>query len=115
MPTDVEVLLLRLTVGDDTVTAEILDLARTSDSPQLLVAAALVAPKSEPYLVRAANGAATTRDRQLVAVATAHLDGDTELLDALASDHLSDHPDSVLAAWIAAKHTHTGLPPRDQS
>ena len=45
--------------------------------------------------------AATTRDRQLVAIATAHLRGERELVDALARDHLVDHPDNVLVAWIA--------------
>ena len=43
----------------------------------------------------------TTRDRQLVAVAAAHLAGDPDRVDALARDHLVDHPDSILVAWIA--------------
>ncbi len=38
-----------------------------------------------------------------MAVATAHIAGDEELLDALVRDHLADHPDHVLAAWIAAR------------
>ena len=105
MPTDIEVLLRRLIGGDDTAPAEILDRAQTSDSARLLVAAALVADEPEAYLTRAAKSAATTRDRQLVALATAHLNDDADLLDALARDHLSDHPDSVLAAWIAAQQT----------
>jgi hypothetical protein len=37
-----------------------------------------------------------------VAIAAAHRRGEGELVDALARDHLVDHPDSVLAAWIAA-------------
>ena len=32
----------------------------------------------------------------------AHLRGDHDLVDALAREHLADHPDSVLVAWIAA-------------
>ena len=53
--------------------------------------------------------AATTRDRQLVAIATAHLRGERELVDALARDHLVDHPDNVLVAWIAgASHSDQG-------
>ena len=36
-----------------------------------------------------------------MAIATAHLRGERELVDALARDHLVDHPDSVLVAWIA--------------
>jgi hypothetical protein len=103
MRTDIEVLLRRLIGGDDTVAAEILGRARSDASPRLLVAAALVADDPGVYLTRAASSAVTTRERQLVAIATAHLDGDAELLDALARDHLSDHPDSVLAAWIAAR------------
>ena len=37
-----------------------------------------------------------------MAIATAHLRGERDLVDALARDHLVDHPDSVLVAWIAA-------------
>ena len=110
MPPDIEVLLLRLIGGDATAPVEILDCARTSDSPALLVAAALVTEQpTEPaaFLARAAKHAATTRDRQLVSIATAHLDDDADLLDALVRDHLSDHPDNVLAAWIASRRTHT--------
>ena len=52
--------------------------------------------------------ATTTRDRQLVAIAAAQRRGDAELVDALARDHLVDHPDSVLAARIAdASHRQT--------
>ena len=47
--------------------------------------------------------AATTRDRQLVVIATAHLRGERDLVDALARDHLVDHPDNVLVAWIAGR------------
>ena len=46
--------------------------------------------------------AATSRDRQLVAIARAHLDGDGDLVDALARDHLVDYPDSLIVAWIAS-------------
>jgi hypothetical protein len=113
MPPDIEVLLLRLIGGDPTAPNEILDRAQTSDSPALLVAAALVTDEpSEPagLLVRAANNAATTRDRQLVAIATAHHNDDADLLDALVRDHLSDHPDNILAAWIASQRKPTPLP-----
>ena len=54
--------------------------------------------------------AATTRDRQLVAIATAHLRGERELVDALARDHLVDHPDNVLVAWIAGASHRAGTP-----
>ena len=36
-----------------------------------------------------------------MAIATAHRRGERELVDALARDHLVDHPDNVLVAWIA--------------
>lgn len=114
MRIDIEALLRRLIGGDDKAPAAILDLAQTSDSSRLLVAAALVADEPQPYLTRAAKSATATRDRQLVALATAHVNDDADLLDALARDHLSDHPDNVLAAWIAAQHTPTGEPQPDQ-
>ena len=69
--------------------------------PEILVAASLFAPDSGRLLARAASLAATTRDRQLVAIADAHRRGERDVVDALARDHLVDHPDSVLAAWIA--------------
>ena len=53
-------------------------------------------------MARAGGVAVKTRDRQLVAIATAHLRGERDLVDALARDHLVDHPDNVLVAWIAA-------------
>ena len=116
MPPDIEVLLLRLIGGDATAPGEILDCAGTNDSPSLLVAAALVSGQpGEPsagFLARAAKNAATTRDRQLVALATAHLDDNADLLDALVRDHLSDHPDNILAAWIASQRTQTDRPDR---
>ena len=115
MPIDVEVLLRRLIGGDDTAPAEILDRAQSDDSARLLVAAALVAEESGGFLARAAASATTTRDRQLVAIATAHLNDNADLLDALARDHLSDHPDCVIAAWIAAQHAPAGLTRPDQS
>jgi hypothetical protein len=64
-------------------------------------AEALFAPDCDGLLERAGAVAATTRDRQLVAIAGAHLNGRRDLVDALARDHLVDHPDNVLVAWIA--------------
>ncbi len=115
MPPDTEAMVLRLVGGDDAAPGEILDLARTNDSPALLVAAALVTEQpGEPaaFLARAATHAATTRDRQLVSIAAAHLEDDADLLDALVRDHLVDHPDSRLAAWIATPPT-TGTDPQE--
>ena len=82
--------------------------SRDSDDPRVLVAAALYAADADPLLARAATAATTTRDRQLVAIAAAHLRGERDVVDALARDHLVDHPDSVIAAWIAdASHRQT--------
>ena len=55
-----------------------------------------------PRLDRAAALAVTSRDRQVVAIARAHLAGDGELVDALARDHLVDYPDSLIVVWIAS-------------
>jgi hypothetical protein len=67
-----------------------------------LVAAALLTPGRPDLLSRAAEVATSTRDRQLVAVASAHLRGDDDQALLLARDHLADHPDDVLVASIAA-------------
>jgi hypothetical protein len=76
--------------------------AASTSEPALLVAAALIDPAASGLLDRASAAARTTRDRQLVAIAAAHLDGDADRVDALAREHLADHPDHVLVAWIAA-------------
>ena len=52
-------------------------------------------------LARGLQSAGTARDRQLIALATAYLDGDHDLVDVLAREHLVDHPDDVLASVIA--------------
>src|SRR3954465_8646399 len=96
-----EQLIHQLVVGDAAAITAIVDASRTSEDPMILVAAALFAPDGEGLVARARGNAATTRDRQLVAIAGAHLDGERELVDALARDHLADHPDNVLAAWTA--------------
>ena len=54
-------------------------------------------------IARASASAGTSRQRQLVALAVAYLDGDPGRADVLAREHLSDHPDDVLAAWIASQ------------
>jgi hypothetical protein len=98
-----------LAVGDATAITEIVETSRSSDDAMTLVVAALFAPDGQELLARAGQLAATTRERQTVAIAFAHLNGDRELVDALARDHLIEHPDSVLVAWIAgagARSTH---------
>lgn len=91
-----------LVVGGDAAIAEIIERAHTSDDVTTIVAAALFAPVPGDLLDRAAAVAQTTRDRQVVAIAVAHVAGDADRVDALVRDHLVDHPDSVLVAWISA-------------
>jgi hypothetical protein len=102
-----EQLIHQLVVGDAAAIAATVAAARTSEDPMILVAAALFAADGAALMARAGVLAATTRDRQLVAIATAHLRGERERVDALARDHLVDHPDNVLVAWIAGASNST--------
>ena len=115
MPTEPpEQLIHRLVVGDAAAIAAIIAASRTSDDPVILVAAALFAPDGDGLMARAADLAPTTRDRQLVAIAAAHLRGGRDLVDALARDHLVDHPDNVLVAWIAGASHRSATRPDPQ-
>jgi hypothetical protein len=87
--------------GDVNAIAWIAAQADTTDDPVMIVMAAVLA-RHPNRLDRARAVAATSRDRQVVAVARAHLDGNCELVDALARDHLVDYPDSLIVAWIAS-------------
>ena len=102
MPDDSASLLDRLLSDHPGALAEVLDRANGSTSTPLLVAAALLAQDSE-LLTRATRYATTTRDRQLVALGEAHLSGNADLLEVLVRDHLFEHPDNLLAAWIAER------------
>ena len=106
MTTETDLLLRQLIAGDPAAAATVraLALSPATTSSGVLVAAALIGPGGGALLARAAASAITARERQLVAIAGAHLGGDEELLDALVRDHLADHPDSILAAWIASQH-----------
>jgi hypothetical protein len=107
MPDEIATLLARLISGDQAAVAAVLAGARTSDAPALLVAAAVVSGDSDGRLLRrASTHATTTRDRQLVAVAAAYLGSDHDLFDAL----IRDHPDNLLAAWIASRDTRNHAP-----
>ena len=99
---DTDRLIRRFIGGDAEAAAGIVARAASTSEPALLVAAVLVDPAKPGLLDRASAAAVTTRDRQLVAIAAAHLDGDADRVDVLARDHLADHPDNVLVAWIAA-------------
>lgn len=108
-------LLHRLIGGSGDARVEVLARAASSSSPPLLVAAALLA-RDPGILTRAGRHAATVRDRQLVALADARLRGDEDLFDALVRDHLAEHPDNLLAAWIAGHDLGaTPTPEQEQS
>jgi hypothetical protein len=110
---DSEDVIHRLAIGDAAVVAEIVERAHASDDVVTLVAAALFAPDSTHLLQRAAARALTTHERQVVAIAIAHVNGDVELVDALARDHLTDHPTSILVAWISARSHPRNTPRKD--
>ena len=111
MPAEPDNVIHQLVVGGDAAIAEIVERAHTSDDVTTMVAAAMFAPVPGDLLQRAAWVAQTTRDRQVVAIAVAHVAGDADRVDVLARDHLVDHPDSVLVAWISA-NTHRQPPTR---
>jgi hypothetical protein len=112
---DPSTLIHQLVVGDASAVAAIVAAAHRSTDVTTLVAGALFAPVPDELLERATGLARTTRDRQLVAIARAHLAGDVDHVDDLARDHLVDHPGSVLVAWIAAHPTTTHRTRKDPS
>jgi hypothetical protein len=99
---DVETLVRRLVHGDAAAAAAIAALAATSGEPLVLTAAALLDPARTDLLARATDTAVRRTDREITALAAAHLAGDHDRVTVLAREHLLDHPGSVLAAWIAA-------------
>jgi hypothetical protein len=114
-PAEVDTLVRQLISGDPAALAAILVHASTSNEPLVLTAAALL-DAGEPELLRRAVAAAVRpQDRQITALAAAHLAGDRERVTALAREHLLDHPDSVLAAWIAAGAPTTQTSPTQTS
>jgi len=116
MTAESEDIIHRLAVGDDAAVADITHRARTSNDVTTVVAAALFAPADDRQLMERAQGlAATSRDRQLVAIAVAHLAGDADRVQDLARDHLVDHPDGVLVAWITSASKRSHRPRKDPS
>lgn len=101
-PAETDTLVRQLIGGDPAAAAAILSHATTSTESLVLTAAALLDPDTPELLHRAVAAATDRQDRQLAALAAAHLAGDRDRVTALAREHLLDHPDSVLAAWIAA-------------
>jgi hypothetical protein len=101
-PPEADTLVRQLISGDPAAAAAILAQATTSTEPLVLTVGALLDPASPELLDRAVAAATRRQDRQLTALAAAHLAGDRDRVTALAREHLLDHPESVLAAWIAA-------------
>jgi hypothetical protein len=102
MAADVHHLLRQLINADPAAADGLMRQARTASEPLVLVAAALAEPAEGDLLVRALRMATSPRDRQVIAIAEAFLAGQTDQVQALAREHLVDHPGSVLVAWLAA-------------
>jgi hypothetical protein len=96
-----ETVIRRAIGGDPGAITWILTQADTSESAVVIALAALL-ERLPVRLEQAIAAASTSRDRQVVELARAHLDGRSELVDALARDHLVDYPDSLIVAWIAS-------------
>ena len=97
-----EVLLRGVIAGQSAAAAEIARRLHRSGSVEILVAGGVLTGDSTA-LLRAGRLATTTRDRQLVILARAQLEGPSDLFDALVRDHLASYPDHLLAAWLATR------------
>jgi hypothetical protein len=97
----VETMIRQAIGGDPDATSWIVAQADTTGSAVVIAMAALL-ERRPGRLDGAREKAATNRDRQVVELARAHLDGRSELVDVLARDHLVDYPDSLIVAWIAS-------------
>ena len=101
-PDDGDDLVHQLMSGDPAAAAAILTSATTSSEPLVLTAAALLEPADADLLRRAAAAARRPRGPPVGALAAAPHARDRARRTARAREHLLDHPDSVIAAWIAA-------------
>jgi hypothetical protein len=99
-------LINRLVGGDPAAEADVVAALTATTSASVLAAGAVLTRSIAP-LTRATDLATSARERQLVVLARAHLDGADELFDGLVRDHLASYPDHLLAAWIAARASHT--------
>jgi len=98
--------------GDPEAIAWIQRQQPTTDRSVLVVLGALLGHRPD-LLDRADALASTSRERQEVAIARFHLEGRSELVDALARDHLVDHPGSLIIAWVASGAGTAGAPEPD--
>jgi hypothetical protein len=101
--TDTDRLVRGLVGGAPAASVALVEAARTSTDPVVLAAAALLTGHAPELLTRAYELAQDTGTRQIVGVVAAHVSRDFGRVDTLAREHLVDHPDSVLVAWIAAQ------------
>ena len=102
MDLDLDDALRRTIGGDQQARALVLTMADDGREPIALAMAAVLSGDAT-RLPDAARLATSTRDRQIVAIASAHIAGDRELVSALARDHLVDYPDSLIVAWLAGR------------
>jgi hypothetical protein len=103
MNDDIDDLLQQVLNGSRTARGALVRRLDSHASARALIAAAVIDGAPPTALSRAQRGAVTVEDRQLVAIATALLDGDDELFAALLEDHLADHPASAFARWMLAE------------
>ena len=102
MPEDpLDATIRRAIGGDQDAIGAVLAGATTSDDARIVALGAVLASRPD-WIARAQALAVTSRDRQVVAISASHLSGDHGLVKLLARDHLCDHPDSLIVAWIAA-------------
>ena len=80
---DADRLIRGLIGGQAAAAVEIVGRAQTCEDPVVVTAAALIDPGAPELLARGAELAQTSRERQVVAIATAYLAGDGDLVDAL--------------------------------
>jgi hypothetical protein len=94
--------MIRKAIGGNTVAMSWVMTRADAFDDAVVIAMAALLERLPDRLDSAAAIASTSRDRQVVAIARAHLEGASELVDALARDHLVDFPDSLIVAWIAS-------------
>lgn len=97
----VEATIRRAIGGDEPTIASVVANVMEADDARLVALAALLTARTD-WIARAHTLALTTRDRQVVAISACHLAGNHDLAQMLARDHLADHPDSLIVAWIAS-------------
>jgi hypothetical protein len=104
---DVDRMVRRAIGGDPRSIAWISANATGSADPTLITLSAVLEDRLDG--IRDALAIATsTRDRQVAAIADAHLRGRHDLVQALAREHLADHPSSFIVAWLASGGTGDG-------